>query len=317
MPKQELIQKYENEIKSLNEKVRNLQKNIQNQQLSSQNYKESLQDSYKQYSSTPLPREVNPILKQIRNKDLSLREKRDIIYPTLYPSPPQDILYQWVAPSRLSAKRDKQWYWTVGLLFLIVVTFSLIFRELIWIAVATAFFFAILIQESITPDQVVYKLTKQGIEIGEGLSTEIFSWGQILDYAYYFKYNTEIIYIDTILSSPQRFTILFNQEDRRNINMILEANIPYKPPPQKQGILSRLSNGIYIPINDFKALQKKIDNFYNEKYAGIINQLKKEGKVSDSTSVDDVKRLEAMKTINIMNELKKHDNLKAREALGI
>jgi hypothetical protein len=308
---------YQGEVEKLNGEIAQLKEQLQKQQLDSSQYKESIYEAQKYASQLPSPKDLNPILKQIRKKNLSMREKKDLLFPTLFPSLPEDIYYQWIAPTRLTVHRDRQWYWTMGLLLMIMLTIAVLFREMIWIAVILAFFFAVYVNSSIPAEDTVYRLTRQGIEIGDGDAIEIYSWDQLLEYSYYFKHNTEILYVDTILAVPQRLQILFSQEDRKNINMILEANVPYRIPPKKQSWISRLSEGVYIPLQDFKTLQEKIDQYYNSKYAEIIYQLKKEGKIPNETSIEDIRNVESINTMQIMGDIQRKQEEDAKRILGI
>jgi hypothetical protein len=311
------VAEYGTEVEKLNKEIEALKTQVQTQQLENKQYKQSIDNAQKLSSKQPLPRDINPILKEMRKKNLSMREKRDILFPELYPSFPEDIYYQWVAPSRLTVKRDKQWYWTIGLVLMIMITIAVIFQELIWIAVILAFFFALYVNASIPAEDTIYRFTKQGIEIGEGEAMEIYAWGQLLEYGFYYKNGTEILYIDTLLSVPQRIQVLFSQEDRKNVSMILESHLPYKLPPKKQGWVTRLNDGIYIPIQDFKALQEKIDQYYNSKYAEIIFQLKKEGKLPNDISVEDIRKLESIQTMKLVDEIQKQQEEEAKRILGI
>jgi hypothetical protein len=308
---------YKNEIANLNNEILLLKQQLQAQQLSSVNYAESMQLAQKTRLDKPTPKELNPILKQIRQKNLSMKEKQRIVEPNLYPSLPEDVYYQWIAPSRLNVNRDKTWYWTMGLLLMIMIVIAVIFREIIWIAVILAFFFALYVNSSIPASDTIYRLTRQGVEVGDGEGMEIYSWGQLLEYSYYFKNNTEILYIDTILAVPQRLMLLFSQEDRKKINMILESHLPYKIPPKKQGRLTRVFEGIYIPITDFLALQEKIDNYYDQKYAEIIHELKKQGRIPSEFSVDDLRSVEHMQTMQLIGEIQVQQDEEAKKILGL
>lgn len=311
------ITDYQNEITKLNQELAFLQQQLQQQQLQSQNYRQSLVNAQKRASSQPQPRDLNPILKQIRKKNLSMKEKKELLFPELFPSAPEDIYYQWIAPSRLTIKRDRQWYWTVGLLLMIMITIAVIFKEIMWVAVILAFAFALYVNSTIPAEDVVYKLTKQGIEMGEGDGLEIYSWAQLLEYSYYFKNGTEVLYVDTILAVPQRIQILFSQEDRKNINMIMESHLPYQTPPKKQGTIAKFVEGIYIPIQDFKALQEKIDQYYDQKYAEIIFQLKKEGKIAQNVTVEDIRNAESIQTMKLIDEIQRREEEEAKRILGI
>ncbi len=308
---------YQNEISKLNQELNVLKQQLQTQQLQNSNYKESLSNAQRSASTKQNARELNPILKQIRQKNLSMREKQDIVMPNLFPSYPEDIYYQWIAPSRLTVNRDKTWYWTMGLLLMIMITIAVIFREVIWIAVVLAFFFAVYVNSAVPAKDTLYRFTKQGVEIGEGEGFEVYSWGQLLDYGYYFKSNSEVLYIDTILAVPQRLVVLFSQEDRKKIDMVLESHLPYKLPPKKQSRITKSIEGIYIPINDFKALQEKIDEYYDQKYAEIIFQLKKDGRIPHEFTVEDLKNVETVQTMKLMGEIEKQQEEEAKQILGL
>jgi hypothetical protein len=308
---------YQAEIEKLNAEIKNLKNQLMLEQLKKENYKASIAKAQSQSYLDISPKDINPIIKEIRNKNLTIKQKAQIAFPELYPSDPSDVFYQWIAPSRLTVKRDKNWYWTMALIVAFIIFFSVLVQQFIWIAVILSFMFTVYVMQSVPAPDTVYRLTKQGIEIGEGDSIEIYSWGQLLDYSYFFKNNTEILYIDTILAVPQRLQILFSQEDRKNINMILEMNLPYKPVPKSQGWFSKLIEGIYIPINDFKALQEKIDKFYDQKYAEIIAELKKEGRIPDNVTVNDLRKAESISNTNLLSEIQKQQEEEAKKILGL
>ena len=308
---------YKDEITKLNQEIEALKTQLLKQQLQSQNYTVSLQRAQSLNIGKPLPKDINPIIKQVRNKTLTFQEKSALILPQMFPSPPENIYYQWIAPSRISVKRDKQWYWTIALVFMFIVFFGVIARQFMLIAVALAFFFAIYVSNAVPASDTIYRLTKQGIEIGEGDSIEIYSWGQLLEYSYYFKNDTEIMYIETILASPQRIQLLFSQEDRKNINMIVEANLPYKPPPKKQSWFMKWAEGIYIPQHEFKALQEKIDKYYDVKYAEIIAALQKEGRIPNDVTIEDVRNAESIQNLKLMDEVKRQQEEEAKKILGL
>lgn len=308
---------YQSEIEKLNKEIDGLKKQLMFQQLEKENYANSLTQAQSIASKLPQPRDLNPIIKEIRNKNLTYKEKSQIVFPDLSPSGPDDIYYQWVAPSRITIKRDKNWYWTVALAIMFIILFAVLAKQFLLVAVALAFFFAIYVSQSVNANNTVYKFTRQGVEIGEGESLEIYSWDQLLDYSYYFKNDTEVIYIDTILALPQRLQLLFSQEDRKNINMILEANLPYKPPPKKQGWFNKLTDGIYIPIHDFKALQEKIDKYYDQKYAEIIAELKREGRLPQDVSIEDIRKAESISNLKLINDIQKAQEEEAKKILGI
>lgn len=308
---------YQDEIEKLNKEIEGLKNQLMYQQLQKENYNNSIAKAQSLTSGKPLPKDINPIIKQIRNKNMTMKEKQQIAFPELYPSDPDDIYYQWVAPTRIAMKRDKNWYWTVALVIMFIILFAVLAKQFMLVAVALSFMFAIYVTQSIPAGDTVYKLTRQGIEIGEGESVEIYAWGQLLDYAYYFKSNTEVMYIDTILAVPQRLMILFPQEDRKNINMIVEANLPYKPVPKKQGWIEKYVSGIYIPLHEFKALQEKIDRYYDQKYAEIIMELKREGRIAGDVSVEDVRKAESIANLKLMDDIQKQQEDEAKRILGL
>lgn len=308
---------YQDEITKLKKEIEELKNKLIQQKLLAQNYESSLKKAESMTAGRPLPKDLNPILKQIKNRNLTLEEKKSLVFPQMFPSAPEDIYYQWVAPSRITVKRDKQWYWTVGLVIMFIIFFGTLAGQFMLIAVALAFLFAIYVNASIPAANTVYKLTRQGIEIGEGENMEIYSWGQMLDFSYYYKEGQEVMYIDTILASPQRIQLLFPQEDRKNINMIMEAHLPYKPPPKKQTWYMKWADGIYIPQHEFKALQDKIDKYYDMKYAEIIAELKKEGRIPSDVTIEDVRNAESIRNLKLLDKIREQQNEEAKKILGL
>ena len=270
----------------------------------SKDYEYSLRKAHATVSGLPDSRDLNPIIQKVRSGDLTDEEKLALVKTNFLPSPPRDIIHQWIAPAGVSIKRDKQWFINLALMTLLIIIFGLLVKSAMIVAVILSIAFALYVSSSVPAPKTLYKITKQGIEIGSNENIEIFPWEYLLEYAFYFKEGQEFMYIYTIIGFPKKIQVLYSQEDRKFINMIMELYLPYKKPPKKQGFFSRLVDGMYIPIEEFKALQEKIDNYYNIKYANIISNLKSQGAIPQDVTVEDIRKFEEMERLKIIDSIK-------------
>lgn len=275
--------------------------------VSSTNYREILKKAKMESASQPDSLSQNPLVQILKNPNLTREEKAKYIpsLTNLLPSTSQDdIYYQWIAPSRATIKRDKQWYWNVALICIFIVFFALIAKNTMLIAVILALLFALYVNASVPAPNVLYKLTKQGIEVGEGTEIEIFPWVLLLEYAYYYKEGQEIMYVYTLGGNVARLEILYSEDDRKIINTIMEMYLPYKKPPQKENLFTRWLDGLYIPLTEFKELQQKIDEIQREKYSRILTSLKQEGKVPQEFTVDDILAIEEANLLKLTEKVR-------------
>lgn len=277
--------------------------------IKSKEYQIALEQARELVKQRPSSLELNPLYKKIKNNLLTTEEKKDLVLQPRYPSPPEDIIYQWVAPAKITIKRDKQWYVNVALMTAFIIFFGILVKNMMIVAVILALMFALYVNASVQSPLVVYKLTKQGIEIGDGKNTEIFPWEFLLEYAYYYKENQEFMYVYTFIGSPERIQILYSEEDRKYVNMIMQSFLPYKLPPKKQSWFSKLVDGIYIPLNEFIAIQEKIDQIHNIKYTKIIESLKAQGKIPNEVTTEQIRSLEEANLIKMIQKMEKIRNI--------
>lgn len=273
--------------------------------ISSELYESSLEQARQYFKNKPSSLEQNPIYKKIKNELLTIEEKKALVSQERFPSQPEDVLYQWIAPAKITVKRDKQWYINVALMGMFIIFFGILVKNMMIVAVILSLIFALYINVSLPAPMTIYKLTKQGIEIGQGKNIEIYPWEFLLEYAYYYKEGQEFMYVYTFIGSPERIQVLYSEEDRKFINMIMEIFLPYKAPPKKQGWFSKWTDGIYIPLNEFKAIQEKIDQFQNIKYSKIIETLKRQGQLPENLTAEYLKTVEETKLQNIAIKMKK------------
>ena len=161
----------------------------------------------------------------------------------------EDLIYKWNAPTRVYLKRDKQWYWTMLLIVLIVAVFLLYIKEYVLILVVLSILFVLYVSSIVPPENTEHQITTLGIRT----LSELYTWDMLKDFWVSYKNGREVLNIDTNVTSPTRLIMLFSSEDKSKIIEALKKKIKYMDPFKKQGRVSRISEGVYIPLNDVEA----------------------------------------------------------------
>lgn len=203
--------------------------------------------------------QIRDLQKQIEDLKSRLDDKQKEDMPRQYRlastlNEEAKTLFKWSAPTRVHIRRNRQWYWTVALVVLAIVVILAFFQEIALIAAVIAFMFVIYVISTVPPNDVEYRLTEHGLEIGDPKNEEdvsAYTWDQLDSFWFSFRQGREVLNIDTKLSFPARMSMLFGRTDRKRIVEILQEKLPYKPAPRrKQGLVERASEGIYIPYRE-------------------------------------------------------------------
>ncbi|MBI2338232.1 Got1/Sft2-like family vesicle transport protein [Candidatus Daviesbacteria bacterium] len=139
-------------------------------------------------------------------------------------------LLSWEAPSRPFRKKDRSYYTTITILVILVV-FTVVFwlHDYLLIGAILSVAFVTYVLAFVPPHNIRYKISTQGITIGE----DFYFW-HFLD-AFWFKEKDKItiLHIQTRLRFPAQLMLVLGNENEEKIKKVVARFLPYVEVPYK------------------------------------------------------------------------------------
>lgn len=137
-------------------------------------------------------------------------------------SPIFQILYSWESPDRQWREKDKLWYASYSLFFVLVIAVSVILGYYLLIVATIAFSFLWFVQATIPPEKIDHKITSTGIKtFGKSLR-----WREIKYFWFSKKDINTLLHIDYINESNpdfiKRITIICDDRDSDIFNVLVK-----------------------------------------------------------------------------------------------
>lgn len=139
-------------------------------------------------------------------------------------------LLSWEAPARPFRKKERSYYTTIAILA-ILITLIVFFwlQDFLLIGVILALAFVAYVLAFVPPHRITYKISTQGITIGE----DFYFW-HFLD-AFWFKEKEKqkILHIQTRLRFPAQLMIVLGDQEEEKVKKIVSRFLPYVEVPYK------------------------------------------------------------------------------------
>lgn len=139
----------------------------------------------------------------------------------------EELIVDWVAPSRPYKKRSRQFFstmWAIALLVAVILIFA---NQIIFAMVVGALAFMAHLLFKIPPGNIYYAVTTFGIRIGE----ELYFWEELNHFWFDTKYGQRVLMIDTV-RFPHRLTLVIYPEDEEILRKLLATVLPeFRPKP--------------------------------------------------------------------------------------
>jgi len=163
-------------------------------------------------------------------------------------------LYTWESPDRIWEEKDKFWYSSYTLFFVVTVAISLILGYYLLAVAIIAFAFLWFLQANTKPVTIQVKITTTGIRIDEFL----IRWREIKHFWFSFKNNHILLQIDYQKESYKelvnRTSIIVNNSNIQNIYKILVKYVDYGDKQEiSYNILTKIVYGEYIAESEFES----------------------------------------------------------------
>lgn len=138
-------------------------------------------------------------------------------------------LLEWEAPSRPFKKKDRSYYTTIAILAILLTLIAFLAQEFLLIGVILSFAFVAYVLAFVPPHNIKYKISTQGITIGE----DFYFW-HFLD-AFWFKEKDgiKLLHVQTNLRFPGQLMLVLGTQDEEKIKKIVARFLPFVEVPYK------------------------------------------------------------------------------------
>lgn len=148
-------------------------------------------------------------------------------FPDYLKPQPEELFYEWQAPSRPFKKHNRNYYTTIAVIVLLISLILFFSGQFLPIAVVIAVAFLAYVLTAIPPQDILYQITSYGIRIED----KLYIWDVMGRFWYTEKYGQEILNVE-VAQFPDRLTLVLSTADKTTITLILsEILLQQKPVP--------------------------------------------------------------------------------------
>ncbi len=137
-------------------------------------------------------------------------------------------LLSWQAPARPFRKKDRSYYTTLAIIVILVVLILFLFNEFLLIATLLALTFVTYVLAFVPPGRVDYRISTQGITIGE----DFYFWHYLDSFWFKEKEKHKVLHIQTRLRFPSQLMLVL-EVDQEKVKKTVARFLPFHEMPYK------------------------------------------------------------------------------------
>lgn len=136
-------------------------------------------------------------------------------------------LLTWKAPSRPFKKQDKEFWRTVLTIIFLLSVILLFFKEWFLIATIIALAFLYYVLSTVSPEEVEYRLTNQGIRIGE----VNYPWEILYRFWFSKKWEQKILNVEGQVGLGGRLMLMIGKQDPEQVKKVIDKYLVHEEAP--------------------------------------------------------------------------------------
>lgn len=138
-------------------------------------------------------------------------------------------LLSWQAPARPFRKKERSYYTTLAIIVILLVLILFLFKEFLLIATLLALTFVAYVLAFVPPHNIPYRISTQGITIGE----DFYFWHFLDSFWFKEKEGYKVLHIQTRLRFPAQIMMVLEGVDEEKAKKILSRFLPFFEKPYK------------------------------------------------------------------------------------
>lgn len=160
---------------------------------------------------------------------------------------PVRTLLTWRAPARPFRKKDRSYYTTASILVILISMIALLAGEMILIGALFAFLFLVYVLNFIPPEEVEYKISTQGVTIGN----HFYHWQELDSFWFSEKEGFKILNILTQIRFPGQLIIILGNQDEEEVKRAVAKYLPFHE-IAPQTLIDKWSEGLqkHFPLEN-------------------------------------------------------------------
>ena len=151
---------------------------------------------------------------------------------------PVKTLLSWKAPSRPFRKKDRSFYTTVIILIVLISLIAFLAGEKILIGALFALLFLIYVLNHVPPEEIDYKISTQGITIGD----HFYHWQELDSFWFSDKDGHKLLHVLTHLRFPGMLILVLGA-DEEEVKKVVARYLPFHEIAPKS-LMDKWSEGL-------------------------------------------------------------------------
>ena len=153
----------------------------------------------------------------------------------------------WEAPARPFRKKDRSFYTTLAIIVILLILILILAREFLLIGVLLALTFVSYVLAFVPPNNVKYKISTQGITIGE----DFYFWHFLDSFWFKEKEGSKVLHIQTRLRFPSQLMLVLGENDEEKVKKLIARFLPFFEVPYKSW-MEKWSEGLqkHFPLEN-------------------------------------------------------------------
>src|SRR3989344_234440 len=153
--------------------------------------------------------------------------KEEFFTPKMGEAEEIKTLLSWEAPSRPFRKKDRSYYTTLAIIVILLILILLLAKEFLLIATLLSLTFVAYVLAFVPPHPVQYRISTQGITIGE----DFYFWHFLDSFWFKEKEKHKVLHIQTRLRFPAQLMLVLGDQDEEKMKKIVARFLPYVEVP--------------------------------------------------------------------------------------
>lgn len=141
-------------------------------------------------------------------------------------------LLEWEAPARPFRKKDRSYYTTLAIIVVLLTLILLLAKEFLLIATLLSLAFVSYVLAFVPPHRISYKISTQGITIGE----DFYFWHFLDSFWFKQKEGHTVMHIQTRFRFPAQLMLVLEAVEEEKIKKIMSRFLPFYEKPYKTWI---------------------------------------------------------------------------------